>query len=98
MGKKAAELSMNLIIVAVILIVALVVVVIIFSGKMGFFQKTSEETSKVYNPKVCDIPGTGRYCSDICLEGDEEVNFPEGFTCRDTQTRGIGKCCCCKFT
>lgn len=96
MDKKGAELSLNVIIVAVILLIVLVVLVIIFSGKLGLFTKSSEETSAPFKPTVCDVPGTGRYCSDQCFEGDTEVNLP-GFTCRDTQTRGIGKCCCCKF-
>ena len=96
MSKKGAELSLNIIIIAIILLIALVVVIIIFSGKMNLFQKGSEETSAPYKSSVCDVPGTGRYCSDVCFEGDNEVKM-DSFTCRDTQTRGVGKCCCCKF-
>jgi len=95
MNKKGAELSLNIIIIAVILLIALVVVVIIFSGKMGMFTKGSEETSSPYKAGVCDVPGTGRYCSDQCFTGGSEVKM-DSFTCRDT-TAGIGKCCCCKF-
>jgi len=41
MNKRAAELSLNVIIVAVIVIIVLVVVVIIFSGKINIFSKTT---------------------------------------------------------
>ena len=77
MDKKGAELSLNVIIVAVILLIVLVVLVIIFSGKLGLFTKSSEETSAPFKPTVCDVPGTGRYCSDQCFEGDTEEHLIE---------------------
>ena len=96
MNRKAAEMSLNVIIIAVLVLIVLVVLVIIFSGRIGRFQNSTAETQAPYKANTCDVPGTGRYCSDQCLEGDSEVNI-QGFTCRDSQTRGIGKCCCCKF-
>lgn len=97
MNKKGAELSLNVIIIAVLVLIVLVVVVIIFSGRIGIFQKGAAETEQPYKASVCDIPGTGRYCSSQCLEGDYEVDMKD-FTCLDEETRGTGMCCCCKFT
>ena len=96
MNRKAAEMSLNVIIIAVLVLIVLVVLVIIFSAKIGRFQNSTAETQSPYKASVCDVPGTGRYCSDVCLEGDSDTGL-KSFTCRDTQARGIGKCCCCKF-
>jgi hypothetical protein len=97
MNKKGAELSLNVIIIAVIVIIVLVVLVIIFSGRTNIFAKITHQTGEQYSVQRCDVPGTGRFCSSVCLAGTEEVKMPEGFTCGDSQTMGIGKCCCCKF-
>ena len=96
MNKKGAELSLNVIIIAVLVMIVLVVVVIIFSGRTQLFTKTTHETSEEFSGSRCDIPGTGRYCSDVCLSGDKEVQIERPFECGD-KSRGIGKCCCCKF-
>ena len=97
MNRKGVEMSLNVIIIAVLVMIVLVVLVIIFSGRTQLFTKTTHDTSEPFSVKKCDIPGTGRYCSSSCLEGDQEVNMPEGFECSDT-SRGTAKCCCCKFT
>ena len=91
MNKKGAELSLNIVIIAVLLLIALVVLVIIFSGRLGVFQKGSEEASSPFKSTVCDVPGTGRYCSSQCFTGDSDTGL-KNFTCIDT-SRGIGTCC-----
>jgi len=96
MNKKAAELSLNVIVIAVIVIVVLIVLIIIFSGRTNIFTKSTQEAAQPYGTKVCDVPGTGRYCSSQCLEGDQDTGMKD-FTCNDATTRGTGHCCCCKF-
>jgi len=95
MNRKAAEMSLNVIIIAVILLVVLVVLVIIFSGKIGSFQKGATQTEAPYKSNVCDVPGTGNYCSSHCFEGDSDTG-KKNFNCTDL-SRGVETCCCCKF-
>ncbi len=97
MNKRGAELSLNVIIIAVILIVVLVVLVIIFSAKTSIFTQTTTETAKPFTAKTCDVPGTGRYCSDNCgSDSDVSSQFTGGqFDCLDKITGGSSKCCCC---
>ncbi len=97
MRKRGVSLSLNVIIIAVIVLIVLVVMVIIFSQRSSIFAKSTEETAEQFATSRCDIPGTGRYCSSNCLAGDREVNIGDDFTCADT-SRGIERCCCCKFT
>jgi len=66
MNKKGAELSINVIIIAVLALVVLVVLILIFTGRIGKVGKGTEEASKQFELSRCDIPGTGRYCSNNC--------------------------------
>jgi len=96
MNKRAAELSLNVIIIAVIVLVVLVVLVIIFTGRSQIFTKSTQEVSQPYASNRCDVPGTGRYCATECVPGDTDLKLKD-FTCGDVTTRGTGKCCCCQF-
>ena len=99
MDKKAAELSLNVIIIAVIVIIVLVVLIIIFSTRTNIFTRSTHEASAPFGTSICDVPGTGRYCSSSCFTdtGDYDTGMKSGeFTCRNTD-RGADKCCCCKF-
>jgi len=87
MNKKGAELSLNVIIIAV---------VIIFSGRTNIFAKSTQQASQQYTADRCDVPGTGRYCSSQCLEGNYDTGMTN-FTCGNIPSLGIGKCCCCKY-
>jgi len=96
MKKNGAELSLNVIIIAVLVIIVLVVLVIIFSGKIQGFTKSSTQTSEPYAANVCDVPGTGRYCSSQCTGENVYDTGMKGFKCNDPFTMGSDKCCCCK--
>lgn len=64
-SKKAAGLSMNMIVVAVIALIVLVVIVVIFSGKVGEVSEKTGEVSEEYSGQKCNVPGTSRDCRSM---------------------------------
>ncbi|RME78672.1 hypothetical protein D6774_00340 [Candidatus Woesearchaeota archaeon] len=82
---KKAELSLEVIIVAVIVLIVLVVLVLVFTGKIGNFGETTQETEEQFNPSNCEIPGTGRYCSNTPCPTGKSVS---------AQCPNPGEVCC----
>ena len=86
-GKKGAELSVNVIIIAVIALLVLVVLFALFTGRLSIF-----------NIGVSDCGAKGGTCREVtsgkaCLE--TEYSFP-GTNCRkaNPKTTDDGQLCC----
>lgn len=62
-NRKGQGLSLQVIIIAILVLIVLVVLVLIFTGKIGGFGESTEETSNTFSLDNCEIPGTGRYCT-----------------------------------
>lgn len=82
MNKKAAEMSLNVIIIAILVLIVLVVVVIIFGTRFNIFSKTSVDCQT--QGGVCE---TGESITGVsvnqCSEGETRINAKcdEGLIC-----------------
>ena len=65
MNKKAAEMSLNVIIIAILVIIVLVVVVIIFSGRINIFGKT-----------IASCQAQGGYCTSPQYTSVAGISYP----------------------
>lgn len=78
-NRKGMEMSMNLIIMAVILLIVLIVLILLFTGKMGYLRKTTNDTGAQFDPNRCKVPGTGR----VCVISEESCAERGGFSYPD---------------
>lgn len=93
MKKKGVEMSLQVIIVAVLALIVLVVLIIIFTGRIGKVGKGTEEAAQPFALERCDIPGTGRYCSNDCGKDRIIRNIKDPANeCADI-SKGSAYCC-----
>src|SRR3989344_2389511 len=62
MDKKAAELSMNVIIIAALGLLVLVIIAVIFMGRAGQFSKGVGDVDTAAQKMLCQKPGTTNAC------------------------------------
>ena len=89
MNKKAAELTLNVIIVAVLVLIVLAVLIFIFSGKMTFFNKGLKDCASLGG--TC-LPDTVQSWSD---EGKaQQIICKKGTPVYGTNCEEIQQGCC----
>ncbi|MCX6709955.1 MAG: hypothetical protein NTV63_03335 [Candidatus Woesearchaeota archaeon] len=82
-GKKGAELSVNVIIIAVIALLVLVVLFALFTGRLSIF-----------NIGVASCEGKGGTCIPETIGcGEQKYSFP-GTNCLKAKTGVVGELCC----
>ena len=85
-GKKGAELSVNVIIIAIIAMLVLVVLIAIFTGKLSWFNRGTRDVIE-----VCPTTGKPPVQSLSQCPGGSGVAYPY----RNPQTKKIETWYCC---